>query len=433
MIQSIEGSCSIGIDGKWGTGKTFFVKQSKLVIDSLNPNVPFFESDEAVRVRNIWDGFQKNNDELLRVPMVTAYYDTWQHDDEKEPLLSLLYEIMKDNYNGCAEEKRKSWGGILASVAGIICDRDIHTFLEEIKGHDIFADQKQNEDLDLLVEKFLQSFLPERGEKLVIFVDELDRCSPAFAVKLLERIKHYFLCENIVFVFSINFGELQNTVKNYYGGDFDSCRYMDRFFDIRMELPPIDMEKYVQSIERYGSKDLRQTVCLEIIRQMNMGMREVSRYLQMSKVCAYKYTNASDSGFERRRFLSHDGGNADLIAYFVIVPIIMGLKITDTKQYDEFIYGKNHMWLERILMSDALGDWVTSLLLDTNESYQEIEGKLQVRENQKIKDVYEAIFIKTYDHGEYETKVGKAIFEKGLKHKILKAVSFVSPYADYTI
>ena len=36
MLNSQSGSISIAVDGKWGTGKTFFIKQCKLVLDCLN-------------------------------------------------------------------------------------------------------------------------------------------------------------------------------------------------------------------------------------------------------------------------------------------------------------------------------------------------------------------------------------------------------------
>ena len=44
------------------------------------------------------DGYQNKKQESIS-PIVTAYYDAWQHDDEEDPILSLLYEIMKENYN----------------------------------------------------------------------------------------------------------------------------------------------------------------------------------------------------------------------------------------------------------------------------------------------------------------------------------------------
>ena len=65
-------------------------------------------------------------------------------------------------------------------------------------------------------------------------IDKSDRCKPTFAVHLLEQIKHYIFDDRITFVFSINLEQLQHTIKQYYGADFDSCRYLDRFFDLRI-------------------------------------------------------------------------------------------------------------------------------------------------------------------------------------------------------
>jgi predicted KAP-like P-loop ATPase len=67
---------------------------------------------------------------------------------------------------------------------------------------------------------------------LIIFVDELDRCKPSFAVKLLEQIKHYFLLQNVTFVFSTNILELSKTISKFYGNDFQGDKYLNRFFDL---------------------------------------------------------------------------------------------------------------------------------------------------------------------------------------------------------
>lgn len=37
ILNSLEDSCSIALDGAWGSGKTFFVKQVKMVLESCSP------------------------------------------------------------------------------------------------------------------------------------------------------------------------------------------------------------------------------------------------------------------------------------------------------------------------------------------------------------------------------------------------------------
>ena len=37
ILTNQEQSCTIALDGKWGSGKTFFVRQSDIIIDACNP------------------------------------------------------------------------------------------------------------------------------------------------------------------------------------------------------------------------------------------------------------------------------------------------------------------------------------------------------------------------------------------------------------
>jgi len=56
------------------------------------------------------------------------------------------------------------------------------------------------------------------ASKPVIFVvDELDRCRPPYALELLEKIKHLFSVEGLVFVLAIDRQQLGESVRCLYG------------------------------------------------------------------------------------------------------------------------------------------------------------------------------------------------------------------------
>ena len=57
-----------------------------------------------------------------------------------------------------------------------------------------------------------------------------------------------FMLSQQAIVFSINSDAIQHTIRRYYGDDFDATRYLDRFFDITMELPPYDENLFLNSI-----------------------------------------------------------------------------------------------------------------------------------------------------------------------------------------
>ena len=114
-----------------------------MVLDSLKPNIPPYSMNGMEKIRDIFKRITKL--ELQSIPpIVTAYYDAWQHDDEEDPILSLLYEIMKENYNNTDIKNKKDWSAIVASIAEALSNRNIGDLVKNFKGKDFFEDQKDN-------------------------------------------------------------------------------------------------------------------------------------------------------------------------------------------------------------------------------------------------------------------------------------------------
>lgn len=56
LILAQEGASSIAIDGRWGSGKTFFVKQSMLLINAKNPMSDMDDEKKASIVYALYNG-----------------------------------------------------------------------------------------------------------------------------------------------------------------------------------------------------------------------------------------------------------------------------------------------------------------------------------------------------------------------------------------
>ena len=112
-----------------------------------------------------------------------------------------------------------------------------------------------------------------------------------------------------------------------------------------------------------------------------------------------------------------------------IIPVMIGLKIHDSKKYNDFINGEDYTHLVKVAVY-LKSDFFTRLL-KSNETYDEEEsGKTLVSLEKKLKDVYEALFITEYDRGIYNTTVGQYSFDKRTKDIILKTASLLSNYAN---
>ena len=54
ILNGIESSCSIALDGRWGSCKTFFVKQAKMLLDAYNDNVNQIEPENREIIKSIY-------------------------------------------------------------------------------------------------------------------------------------------------------------------------------------------------------------------------------------------------------------------------------------------------------------------------------------------------------------------------------------------
>ena len=81
---------------------------------------------------------------------------------------------------------------------------------------------------------------PSKDKPLVFFIDELDRCRPNYAIELLERIKHVFDVNGIVFVLALDKRQIGHSIRAVYGSGLDVDGYLRRFIDLEYTLPDPD-------------------------------------------------------------------------------------------------------------------------------------------------------------------------------------------------
>lgn len=92
---------------------------------------------------------------------------------------------------------------------------------------------------------------------LFIFIDELDRCRPTYAIELLEAVKHLFGVPGVYFVVATNLEQLGHSICAVYGEKFDSERYLKRFFDQEYLLPSPENARFTEFLfSQYSFSEL---------------------------------------------------------------------------------------------------------------------------------------------------------------------------------
>lgn len=422
MLNAIEDNCTIALEGNWGSGKTFFVKQVKMVLDAHNPNYQpvngFLTEERRKAIKEKCSEFNAEDGSTELKPQLCVYYDAWRNDNDEDPILSLVYSIVKEIGSDFSFDKKPTLD-ICSELINLVCDKDISKLIKVLKGENALDLIKKTKDEAEKVSEFLQSLLPEVGERLIVFVDELDRCKPSYAVKLLERIKHYFLDEEITFVFSVNINELQHTIKKHYGNDFDATRYLDRFFDLRATLPKFDLEKYYANIGFELNEKMFNYVCASVINKYQFEMRNIAKYIRLAKIAVPKSVRKGDMLFVPEK-------SALFIYNIYVIPIMIGLKLTDAKRFENFVNGKDCTPLLDFQKCFSMGCFVDLAF----ERYEKSSNDKAAAIEKKIKEIYDAIFVEKYEDESYRL-IGSMYFDKKTKNSVMCIAGLMSSSANF--
>lgn len=422
LCNEIENKCSIALEAKWGEGKTFFVRHVQMLIESFNPYFTTITEEDKLAIHTVFSNYiGPGNNASDFDAQVCVYYDAWANDNDADPVLSLVYAILQSVAQNYRFKKSTDGIEVAALIADFFTSKNLSDIYALKQKADPLGELKAKKEIFSLVNRLVDDLLNEQGNRLIVFIDELDRCKPDYAVQLLERIKHYFSNERITFVFSVNIDELQHTIKCHYGEGFNACRYLDRFFDFRISLSPANMTRYYHRIGLDRSEAFEKT-CKAVVREYGLGIRETEKFFRMAKIVAYKPTHGAQWGFDEE--------NGKLFARCFIVPIIIVLRMVDMRKYRDFIEGNDPQPMVSVLAKGDFEHTISSLL--RNEPTRMTNNEITVTSIEDLlTDTYNAIFGTNEERPWEAKKIGKCAFNADTKEDVLHLASMLSNQAQY--
>jgi hypothetical protein len=246
FISECKTPMTIAVQGGWGTGKTSLMK---MVIGELDK--------EKVKIVefNAWQFSQFASEDTLAKSLITTIIDK---------IGATESESGKELNNGL---NKVGLGFLLRGAANFAGDRILGStnVLELKEGISSFsASMKTIATLKEKFEKTVTEALSgkkddenktggkkandKKAERLLIFIDDLDRLQPVRAVELLEVLKIFLDCKNCVFVLAIDDSVVASGVKGKYGEDLTANKGRS-FFDKIIQVP------FKMPVPQYNIKD----------------------------------------------------------------------------------------------------------------------------------------------------------------------------------
>lgn len=389
LISNIDDNEVICIDGDWGVGKTFLVKQLIYLINKYK------ENEKQSQFKN----YDKEKDILINLcdNNLVFYYNAWENDEHSDVLESIIYNILNDYPKYKNEiisklDKEDTVKEVLNIVTKIVSSKFLNIDLgaeklEKIKTFKDLADEINTiEERKKMFETLINKIL--RDKRMILIIDELDRCNPCFATKILEVIKHFYNLSNITIIIVSNNNELQNTIKQQFGQNFDSYTYLNRFFDYTITIDNKRSLEYSKKFLKFKNETyLPHDVYYAMAQKYRFSLRDCNRYRILYDMAIEYIENT-----EKRNFFFNKKENYCI--YSIILPIIYAFKIKDVNAYSECINGRTKKledalyYLNDYFNKVGHGRWLLEFV-DINKKIEEINDDEVIKE---IIDVFDKVY-----------------------------------------
>ena len=230
FILECETPMTVSIQGDWGSGKTSMMNMIQTKLGKRVLPIWF----------NTWQFSQFQLGNSLAISMLEVLLKELGGDTKiLDGITHRMTDMIKITSVAALE---RLLGSIMASKA--------ENFL------DSFSEKSCVQEITELKNKFQEAIAAKIKapiERVVVFVDDLDRLEPAKAIELLEVLKLFIDCKDCVFVLAVDYEVVTLGIRQKYGSDINAAKGKS-FFDKIIQLPfkmPVaqyDIKKYTESM-----------------------------------------------------------------------------------------------------------------------------------------------------------------------------------------
>ncbi len=238
-----EGAFTIGIFGSWGSGKTSLMTRMKRDFEQL--------ATPATKYKTVWFNAWKYDDKLdiknalIQTILSQICEDATINVQERKNITkaALTYSVCAFKLAGVLAR-----GYVNAQTAGLVNTQDLAKQLEMLANPDekpqLINPYQFINNFENVFKNAVQSYVGNDG-RLMIFIDDLDRCLPENALSVLECLKLHLDQSNCIFVIGIDKRVIEQAVGQRYPKELGITgrEYIEKIINLNFFLSEKDREE----------------------------------------------------------------------------------------------------------------------------------------------------------------------------------------------
>ncbi len=216
FVEICSSPMTIAIQGDWGSGKTSFMNMIKNNI----------EDKVSVAWFNTWQFSQFNMGDDLPIVMISYFIEILTEGESKKNLIKKMSHLA----GGIAKI------GLTAATEQVLGGAAAESVKGSLEGGNINHAKIISELKNDLEKAVSEKLLADGKDRLVIFIDDLDRIQPEKAVELLEILKVFMDIDNSVYVLAVDYKVVSQGISSKFGNNVSEEKGKS-FFDKIIQLP----------------------------------------------------------------------------------------------------------------------------------------------------------------------------------------------------
>ena len=237
----------IAIHGEWGSGKTSLIniiyKKTKQLID-----------------------YNETNWKILK-------FDAWEY-ERTDVVVALMQQIASVYSESKSTKFLESLSNFIADIA---LKKTVGVSMSDVKDH--FEELVKHVST---IRKDLEELTGDN--RLIVFVDDLDRCNIDNVLDMLEAIKMFLTAKGVIFIVAVDMDKIERAWELRYNsklGVSEGRKHIEKIFQVKLSLPPKgseEMGEFLSSLSPEFLTDDRKNLITKIC---DRNPRKIKRLLNL--------------------------------------------------------------------------------------------------------------------------------------------------------
>ena len=263
FVRGCSTPMTVAIQGDWGAGKS-------TAMNLIEKHIREKEGDEACIIPfNTWQFSALGSEDKLIVDLLSVMlerFETWinanshaENENTVEPIkassriLGCMKSMMEFSLRTTKKTIDDSYFGKAMAAIGQTAEAHgpertaVLPPERPVSKAEIVSGLKEN------IEQLIQEIVKrkEKGNRVYVFIDDLDRLEPRIAVELMEGLKNFADYRSCVFILAVDQEVVERGLRSKYGDDFQSEKarnFFDKIIQVPFVLPvkSYDLTNYVR-------------------------------------------------------------------------------------------------------------------------------------------------------------------------------------------